>query len=363
MKPGDDIFDHIEDYLNHKLSPEAQQAFEESIKERPDLSLKVKAHELANDMVLENRLLSVNKTLVDYHRSKGGWSTPSKIGLAVGLLAVGTGAFLYFSNTPASQAVVLKQDNQKTIEKSNDQPSNESTPAQTPQKQVQPQNNAATQKQVEENHIAQQEPEMVVVTPPVVTPPQEVIDHVEKKAEVTKPQVSPIVDEKPTNPCHNVNIMATLAPKAACNEEENGSISLSESKGGKAPYKMQVFDQNKQVVDARQLAAGSYEVAVKDAQGCVHVQKVNVAKKPCPIDYLFNAFAGEQLEMPAHSTAGMLKVFDKQGNIYANIAVEANTKAVWDGQSKNGELNEGFFNFVLEYTDRTTARGTITIVR
>lgn len=364
MKPEDNIFDNIEDYLNHKLSPAEQQAFEETLQANPDLSQKVKAHELANDMILENRLLAVNKTLVDYHKSKGGWSTPSKIGLAVGLLAIGTGTFLYFSNTQAPQPpVVLKQETPITTQKAEPQRSPEGITKSETSKQilVQKESNAHQDAMPQKNS---QGPTQSVVAPPNVISPHEVITPKEEPKPTPAPQlVEPTVSETPADPCSKIRIIATVSPKAACKDENDGSIWLSESKGGTAPYKMKVMDQHKQIVNAQQLTAGSYEILVKDAQGCTSIQKVVVPQRICDKDYLFNAFAGEQLEIPAHNAGGILKVFDKQGNIYATITVEPHAKAVWDGHSKNGELNEGFFNFVLEYNDHITARGTITIVR
>lgn len=60
MKPEDSIYSQIEDYIHGRLTTENLLAFEAELSSDPDLARQVKLHELADDLVIENRLLEVS---------------------------------------------------------------------------------------------------------------------------------------------------------------------------------------------------------------------------------------------------------------------------------------------------------------
>lgn len=367
MKPEDHIFEQIEDYLNKGLDASQRVAFEKTLQESSELSQKVRAHELANDMVIENRLLSVNETLLSHHKSQSGPSKGIKYGIVTVLTASSIGALLYVFNTssepkPTSPLVL----SEKATNSTKDLPIIAQNPTKskvnTAEKIVS--NAKPEQESVVSESIVQIADEKTIV-PQNIKPSEHKTTETENAPTVANSKIVPeSIEPKPQlDKCGGIQLHASLGQASPCYGDQNGRLWLSEGKGGTAPYNIQVFDENKRSVAAQNLGTGRYEVILTDAHGCIGKQSVIIQHKFCDKDYIFNPFSGDNLEIPAYHANGHLKIFDKQGNVYATSIVQTDVPAVWNGQSKNGEMNEGFFNFVIEYSDNMIAKGTITIVR
>lgn len=368
MKPEDHIFEQIEDYLNKGLDASQRAAFEKTLHESPELSQKLRVHELANDMVVENRLLSVNAALLSHHNSQNGLSKGMKLGIATVLTASSIGALLYLINSPSDQKPSPLVANEKVVNSSKEMPIIAKNTAKTDDntKEKIEIGKKPTQKNVVSGPIAQTADEKTSTSQTIKHPelkpaPTELKN--ETLVKDTKQSTEPVATKPQLDKCVGLQLHAALGQTSPCYGDQNGRLWLSEGKGGTAPYHIQIFDENKHPVPTQNLSSGRYEVLLTDANGCIGKQSVIIQHKFCDKDYIFNPFAGDNLEIPAYHANGQLKIFDKQGNIYASSSVQTDVPATWNGQSKNGEMNEGFFNFVIEYSDNMIAKGTITIVR
>ncbi len=367
MKPEDHIFEQIEDYLNKGLDASQKEAFEKTLQESPELSQKVRVHELANDMVIENRLLSVNEALLSHHKSQSGPSKGIKYGIATVLTASSIGALLYMFNSPSepkssTPTIVV---NEKAEGKPKDLPIIAQNPTKVEgntSKKI-----ASSSKPIQNSVVSEPTPQVVErkTIAPQNNKPLEHPTEAQHEPVVVNPKNAPepIVSKPQLDKCAGIQLHASLGQASPCYGDQNGRLWLSEGKGGIAPYNIQVLDENKRSVAAQNLGTGRYEVILTDANGCIGKQSVIIQHKICDKDYIFNPFSGDNLEIPAYHANGQLKIYDKQGNIYATNAVQSDVPATWNGQSKNGEMSEGFYNFVIEYSDNMIAKGTITIVR
>jgi hypothetical protein len=370
MKPEDHIFEQIEDYLNKGLDASQRAAFEKTLQESQELSQKVRVHELANDMVIENRLLSVNATLLSHHNSQSGISKGMKLGIATVLTASSIGALLYILNSPSEQKPSTLASNEKVVNSPKEMPIITKQAAKTDDNTGEKIEigKKPTQNNVVSEPITQTGHEKAIIPQTIkhseLKPiPAELKNETIVKDKDAKQSIEPIATKPQLDKCIGIQLHAALGQASPCYGDQNGRLWLSEGKGGTAPYNIQVLDESKRTVAAQNLGTGRYEVILTDANGCIGKQSVIIQHKICDKDYIFNPFSGDNLEIPAYPASGQLKIFDKQGNIYASSSVQTDVPATWNGQSKNGEMNEGFFNFVIEYSDNMIAKGTITIVR
>ncbi|HTF81327.1 MAG TPA: hypothetical protein VL947_06375 [Cytophagales bacterium] len=363
MKNEDHIHQQLEDYLANRLSDHDKAAFHKSLQESAELTQKLQAHKLANEMVIEHRLLDVNNMLRDYHKSKKSGTSQSLWAMLLGVALTGA-AVLYYVNvskttpqinikTPKQETTKAASNNLKVQEQSITKPSGNQKGIPII---VKSETEVPIQKLPAEQPLLTPTPtssasEPATVHPIAATKPEESSKTVEKSLHI------------PKNVCEGVHIHFMLGQKPTCYGEHTGSVWIKEGTGGKSPYTLQLLDEHKQSHSPNELASGTYEAVYTDANGCVATQQLTITHKICEKDYIFNPFAGELLKLQPYPVQGTMRVFDRQGNIYVVLSLQPNSEVLWDGLSKNGELSEGFYNFIAEYADHATAKGTITIVR
>ncbi|WP_299703696.1 gliding motility-associated C-terminal domain-containing protein [uncultured Pontibacter sp.] len=81
-----------------------------------------------------------------------------------------------------------------------------------------------------------------------------------------------------------------IAPKASTCGDPNASFSINGVTGGTAPYTYSIDGTNFQSATSfASLAAGDYQVTVKDANGCTYTQEVTLENIPGPSDFVVTA--------------------------------------------------------------------------
>lgn len=120
-----ELFEHIEDYLKNRLSPEAKRAFEEAIARDPDLAENVALHRELINATAENDIAALRKLMEDAYtrnaeaidRSTGmhvsyrriyQWAAAASV-----LLILGVGVWWMTRQQPAPQVAEVGRTNEK----------------------------------------------------------------------------------------------------------------------------------------------------------------------------------------------------------------------------------------------------------
>lgn len=359
MREEDKTYRLIEEYLNKNLRGEELNAFEKELQGNIDLQQTLKLQKLANELVIENRLLQVKDILHEQKPTGGNSTWKFIIGGVAGILLL-TGIIVFTSKDKTKEQLQI------AAAKST-KPELEVTTERVESKQGL-QNKPEVLSKKESFIPAPENTTAIVQEEAIVTPSDSgttsVSTKTEKKEEKNSEEKTP-VNTSPANPCSAVHITAKVSTHAACTGEENGSILITEIKGGNPPYKTHVFERNTALNNtALALSAGTYHVEIKDQKGCLKkFENIIVAKKACPKDYSFNPFIGESWNIPSGSDHGKLFIYNDSGNVYFEKEIASGAEEQWSGESKSGEINTGYFIFVVKYNDGTQTQGSVTIVR
>jgi hypothetical protein len=359
MMNEDQTYQLIENYLNGQLSGEELNAFEKELSQNPALKKKVRAHKLANEMVIELRLQNIQSILSEEKLNYGRKTLWKKIisGISGGLVIASLLFFFNDYNKSEIQEPIASQGSQKTTSKdgvASDQKEYQTKPIPTDKpltsanKPLTDNTNNLSYDSVNSinNHKIS---ETQVSHNPVEAPAKEII-HPKETNETSKP-------------CEHVDINSQISVSPTCEGESTGSITLSGFKGGTAPYDYIVLMKHHEHSNSN-LAAGIYSVIIKDSKGCTkNMDGIEIVEKHCQKDYSFNPALGETWEIPTYKHSGTLILYDNGGNVYFTEEIGAGEKIQWSGLSKNGESKTGYFLFVINYKDGTNKHGSVTIVR
>jgi len=363
MREEDKLYQEIENYLNGSLAGGEKTAFEQRLAVDQELQDKVALSKLANDLVVENRLLNVKQTLHDAHTNNGGSGLWKKIVIgAAGILLVSNAAWFIFKN---------KENNNSSVEKivKTETPSvtapETSTLKGTINKSRNNTNNATTNniQNPVTNSVTE---ERIAVTDSIPkTTTQAPVESNKQDAGAKETSVPPVQQIVVTDPCQDVNIKAKVTTVNPCDGEDNGSITISGIKNGTAPYTIQVNDQSGNTIYSyNNLKSGGYSATVTDSKGCTHqISNISLTGKKCSKDYAFNPFVGDVWQVPVSENSGTLTIFDKSGSLYSQKELAAGSQETWDGHSQQGELKTGYFIFTINYTNGTTINGSVTVIR
>jgi hypothetical protein len=354
----DETYQLIENYLSGVLSKEEKSVFEKQLFTDVELSKQFRLHQLANELVIENRLQSVNNILLEEKNKGNSGNNLTKIIFSAVILVAGTVLFVTWKNkntstntNPASIEAASSKANvplvseSKTEEKNNlPQKKTETVPTSS---SVQPENNKILISGASEKIISETRPEE---------------KNKEIKEEVSVP--APVQEKNTSSPCAAVHLEAKVAATASCKDESNGAIYVREFTGGTAPYSVSIKNRQQEYVSSLNIPAGIYTIVIQDKKGCSNtITNFQIPEKLCEKEYTFNPFMEELLTLPTHEQYGTLSIYERSGNLYFSKETEPSETIQWNGYSKNGELNAGYFIFVLSLKDGQTIKGGITIVR
>lgn len=357
----EELYKQIEDYLEGVLSKDKKAAFEKQLSTDAGLARKVKLHKLADELVIERRLQNVNQLLIE-EKNKGKWGNSFKIIFGAVCVVAGTSLFITWKTkhtiTESAPVAINKNIEDVNVVKENNEIATTNS-KKTITAEVR--NVSSSQINVTEwpvGNLASENNSSNITTNKEITP-------IQKTLESKEPiQSLPVADKNNTGPCASIQLDAKVSATASCRGESNGSIVVREFAGGTAPYAVSIQNKQEEHVASFNLPAGQYSVQIQDKKGCSHtIPNIHVPEKICEKQYNFNPFMDELLVMPAQEQYSTLAVYERSGNLYFTKEVEPLQEIQWNGYSKNGELNAGYFIFVLTLKDGRAFKGGITIAR
>lgn len=379
MNKEEQLYEQIERYFSGEMPEQERYSFEKQMESDPELEKKVRIVQASEKLVIQHRLRQVKRLLHEEAENVSKGEGSNYFIAFAGLLLLSAGVFyMFYPGSKTEKISIQKPVVQSTptqpkepVESRNVKPENLSEQPAQPQK---PEEKILS---VKEREISAKQggPELVPTLPATDSTVflQEVLE--EKKVESTYVAIvmpdshKMEVIKKPERPvkkdqCTSVRISADVFSLPACSDETNGEIRVSDVTGGKEPY--HYFLDEKEVGTAffGQLSAGTYQVSIKDANGCLKVYKsVVVEEKPCRRDYEFNPHIGQQWEVPVSEKPGSLVIYDKAGQIYYSEEIPADEKRTWDGRSRQGTIRSGYFIFMIKYQDGQILQGSVTIAQ
>lgn len=175
-------------------------------------------------------------------------------------------------------------------------------------------------------------------------------------------------NEQHASPCTQRIIRADITIKKSCAEKPNGLITVLKStiSGGRAPYRFSVddsyFSANYEFHD---LAAGSYTITVKDADGCIsRLPKAEVGSVFCDNEFVFSPSRNETWTIPMHGySSAELSIFSKSNQLVFARTIQQIDPYSWEGIDNSGNrLPMALYRFTIKYDNGEVFSGYITIV-
>jgi hypothetical protein len=378
MSFQEEIFDKIEAYLNGELDATEVEAFEHQISIDQSLKQELEKHQIANALIVEQRLHAV-KNILQTEKVK---STDSSLNKPLGFIvlavaAIGVGASLLLLNQKDDIAVVVKQEKGNSeivskVAKSNSVRStgekNESNTigmegTHESQVAISEQNNGFHKHQIQliENQMglngknsSKTDSSNILIEKQNEVPQQKTRDN----TPVVKSTVA-------ATACEQVSIQASVKVTPSCSDKASGSILVQSITGGTKPYSISLSSNTNESVSNGEMPKGIYQALITDANGCSHrYSNIIVDEKECPIDYSFNPFYGdEEWYIAPQASAGLLEIFNKGGLLYYQKNIPAQIANKWNGMGIGNQVIPGYYIFVIKYADGTVKRGSITIVQ
>lgn len=354
----------IHDYLKGKLSGDELIQFQRELNTNETLRDEVEMHRMANQMIINNRLNAAKNVSYEIQSGYKRKALLTKIltgGILSAVMLTGLFVFLKTKDTEITTQ-------QKTKAPTTNKTSTQSVETKTSEivhetKNASPNKTVSKQTLETENinkaPVVNLQPQTVVATNtpsvPVQNTPTIATANIEAEKAVTS-----------TDPCSGVSITAIAQGSTTCSSEENGSITVSSFKGGKAPYRFDIFSEHGNTkMTNKHLPSGKYTVHLFDQNNCIStIENILVKGVDCETkEIAFNPFLGETYRLDGNPSGGVFVVYDKTGSIYFKHNILANQEFEWNGNSLNGEPETGHFAFEIIYQDGTKKQGTLTITR
>lgn len=361
-------YERIEAYLNGDMSLEESIAFEKELSADTSLSELVNKHKLVNDLVLENRLLSVKNILQEEHAKAIKEDTYKKyIYSAIAAIVVTCAAVSILVYNKTNEP---KQGATPIIEATSENSSSITIQANRNAKSIH--SKSSFEQTIQPTYLRKQDVQLIEEKNKlnVVSVEKQVAQDIKETTTITQKtehqteEMNTSKGQTTTDPCAGVVINADLKTLPTCLHESLGNVVVYNTQGGTKPYKIAVLNEQKEIVLNSNLAKGIYQVQITDAKGCEKIYpSVEIAEKDCPLDYSFNPFIGEKWSIESHTTSGQLEIYNKGGVLYYKENLEANRENEWTGTGFNNQLMPGYYIFVIKYADGTIKKGSVTIVQ
>lgn len=362
-------YDQIEAYLNGEMSYEERIAFEKELSINQTLSEYVDKLKLVNNLVLENRLLSVKDIFQAEHAKaieKPSYSKYVYAALATAV-AVGTAvALMVYTNDAAKP-----QDQQPIIE------NNASTSASNAiENNTHAKENSSSEHTLaetsESNYLRKQDIQLIEEKNNLNVSPIETNEEKNQKdaivpiqkVEVKSEEKTLTKIEEPKDICADVLLKADIKTTATCLHETSGNVVVFNIQGGTKPYTVSIINSHKEPAVNGELAKGIYQIHITDSKRCEKTySNIQIIEKDCPIDYSFNPFIGEKWSIESYRSEGQLEIYNKGGVLHYKMNVDANTENEWTGVGFNNQMMPGYYIFVIKYADGTVKKGSVTVVQ
>jgi hypothetical protein len=362
MRPELDIYEKIDLYLEGKLSGSTLHEFENQLQTDSSLQSKLAAVKLTNELVINHQLLALKarmqKEMKDIPFEPTKTNKKLKIAGVVGLISMTMVACYWWLGINAP-ITATKQYIVKNTNAINNQGSLKAQP--TP----------AIATSTTQPSIERASPEAPSVQTPMLT---QMEHHIENTNTSLEPAISPLKTAQPplhnssdVNPCAGIILQSDIKTNPTCIENATGEISFEDLKNGKTPYQFSINNGTAFTKNAHftHLQAGEYKLSLKDALGCQTIlPSVHITTKECLkeiTNFAFNPQYHETFPFPfKEGQTGSIQIYTRTGTlIYEAKLADA---AGWDGTQTNGSIaTAGLYKYLIEFTDGTIKKGTVTI--
>ena len=214
-------------------------------------------------------------------------------------------------------------------------------------------------------------------------------DQIEVKEKIAEKVIAPVIAESNTPPivkttdklplvpvkCEDL-IFVKITTEPSCNDQKDGMIVINDISGGNKPYSISITDgqtiQKATKGSFNTLAAGAYNLTIKDAGNCIKViNKVEVKSKDCPVNtpkpvittknhliYL----SQQNWLIPACPDKGLLEIKNREDKLVYKSDVSPNDS--WNMTDINGStMSTGvYFYRLIDLETKNENVGTITVV-
>ena len=345
----------IDRYLRNELPVQELEVFNQKLRSDKEFAEAVDLQKLSNDLIVEERFYSIMDEMD--HPAKG---KPWKKGIIISsvILLLLTGAYFIKNSDKDNPVKDIKPVTLPEKADSSAKELREEVKTSFQEEIIQPKIKDPVDKEKKSPVNTVEE----LYSMPVA--PQAMDDH------ATALKDENIVLPVKKDPCGNTFISAEVQTHESCEGESTGMIEIPmyALKGGEEPYSFSLNDQYQSSNIFMQVAPGSYDLKIKDQNGCIEVRKnVTVKSKRCVKfeSFSFNPSYGEFWKFPAGENQDFkVRITNKQGvQVYA-IEVKGGSPYEWDGRSSAGSpLPSGTYFYVLEFPDGRTGQGYISIIQ
>lgn len=366
MMPGKDIQQLIDEYLKGSLNPVDKDLLESELVSNPVAKKQLEVTKAANNAILMHRLANV-QDLLQNRIEKGNPPSPwNRVLFGLTILAIIGTSYYFFPTIDKKQELTPMRTMEPTvvpIQKETENPKivkpERKKKQSTPQLKSLP-SSSAFPTDPEVPKPATSDP-IIPIDPLASTAP-----HINKaEAPSTMPQTQASANKAAVleDHCTKTKLEAYVHPQHACHGATNGSIQITNLRGGQAPYQVKILDTQQQPHQASSLPAGSYTVVLTDGKHCqTTIANVVIKEEYCLKDFELNPHSGEDLDLGSTSYPATLTVYDQGENVYFYKQFNAGENIQWNGISNKGESLPGYFLFVIRYGNHKTREGSITIV-
>lgn len=373
MRKEENIYELLEKYEKGSLEGKELEDFKTRLQNEPELQKKLEVLKSTNKLVILNRLREVKGLLIEEEskvKGRDGNGSKGKTIIGLTILAVLVGSIFIWSGKKSDNIIITKDQNrpiQKTA-KNNPViiPENEEV------KEVITSGSIEKKKPAEQKEKTKESARLFIPgelktknetqSPVIIKEKDSTVASADETPTTVAATDSSTTTEK-TKPCDNTKIQAGINRKEPCKADDNGEISVTQVKGGTAPYRF-ILNETDESLNGlfTGLKEGKYKIEIIDNEGCnMILSTFTLSGKSCRKDLYFNPYRGEELEMPTYEKSGNLTIFDKAGNLYYQERIPANETIIWNGHSISGELNAGYYIFIIQYEDGNIQEGSITI--
>lgn len=360
----------IENYLDGEMTAEEVSHFEQSLQTNNELKVEFDFYKLAHQTVIDHQLYKVEDVIKEaqneYIDNQKRRSLRNKVLIGGAVVVGGIGALLYFSDNSKDNivsvqpSVVVATQQQLTTPQPSSAVTNEiemnavatadiakdkEEPESAADREELPETKTLSTTDTIENEVSFESKVDVGGTP---------VEREDKKPVTIKVQ-APMISE----PCEGFAESVTVSAEATCLNKMDGTILIE---GIDIDEVRAVLSSGLEAYDGEfdELSAGSYSVTLTNDEGCTKViENVKVDSKACKVDLYFAP--GESTVFPTSTLVGELTVLDKQGVVHLTRNIEAEEVFEWNGETNNGYLSEGYYLFIIKYTDGNIQQGSITI--
>lgn len=343
-------YELIENYLAGNLSSQEIESFNLMLESNADFAVEFEQQKMMHEIIIDDALLREKARMRNFDFKKGEFLTPNKhpnywsLGfLTVGLgIAIGTIIFW-----PSTDKLSISLDDKNEILNSN---KNELTVLETPTNPIKSEDTNPTF----ENKGVNERPATIDKSHPQIETTKQDLEVAEQDTTTSLPLIKKqaITSEKKANntqsdteekvkaPCESIQIQGSVQTSQACYDEMDGSITITNARGGQAPYQYALHDGQlkREKNKFGQLAEGYYNVFVFDKNGCSQQwEDVFVEGRDCSAgkEHIFSLSREGEWSYPVEpGSTCQVTIRNKVGQVIFTDLIENGFPEAWDGRNK-----------------------------